>query len=74
MQAAASSRSVPDRMEEAVMVFKPNYNQQRAERDRAKQAKKEAKAREREDALALRRKAEQDGSAAMPESEDARES
>ena len=32
------------------MVFKPNYNQQRAERDRAKQAKKEAKLREREEA------------------------
>ncbi len=45
------------------MVFKPNYNHQRAERDRAKQAKKEAKLREREDAAAMRRKAEQDGSA-----------
>jgi hypothetical protein len=43
------------------MVFKPNYNQQRAERDRAKQAKKEAKAREREDAAIVRRKAEQEG-------------
>jgi hypothetical protein len=42
------------------MVFKPNYNHQRAERDRAKQAKKEAKLREREDAAALRRKAEQE--------------
>lgn len=46
------------------MVFKPNYNQQRAERDRAKQAKKEAKLREREDAAAVRRKMEQDGSTA----------
>ena len=45
------------------MVFKPNYNHQRAERDRAKQAKKEAKLREREDAAAVRRKAEQDGTA-----------
>jgi hypothetical protein len=55
------------------MVFKPNYNQQRAERDRAKQAKKEAKAREREDAAAMRRKAEQDGTApASVESEEAR--
>ena len=43
------------------MVFKPNYNHQRAERGRAKQAKKEAKLREREDAAAVRRKAEQDG-------------
>lgn len=32
------------------MAFKPNYNQQRAERDRAKQAKKEAKQRDREEA------------------------
>ena len=55
------------------MVFKPNYNQQRAERDRAKQAKKEAKVREREDAAAVRRKAEQDGTAPpTPESEEAR--
>ena len=46
------------------MVFKPNYNHQRAERDRAKQAKKEAKLREREDAAAERRKAEQDGHSA----------
>ena len=45
------------------MVFKPNYNHQRAERDRAKQAKKEAKLREREDAAATRRKSEQDESA-----------
>ena len=51
------------------MVFKPNYNQQRAERDRAKQAKKEAKLREREDA-AMRRKAEQDEPAPLaPEAE-----
>jgi hypothetical protein len=57
------------------MVFKPNYNQQRAERDRAKQAKKEAKAREREDAAAERRKAEQDGTApAAVDSEDVRTS
>ena len=52
------------------MVFKPNYNQQRAERDRAKQAKKEAKARDREDAAALRRKAEQDGSTPAPDPEE----
>lgn len=41
------------------MPFKPNYNQQRAERNRLKQAKKEAKVRERADAAA-RRKTEQD--------------
>jgi hypothetical protein len=45
------------------MVFKPNYNHQRAERDRAKQAKKEAKLREREDAAASRRKREEEGAA-----------
>ncbi|MGD0103637.1 MAG: hypothetical protein ABSC06_06320 [Rhodopila sp.] len=54
------------------MVFKPNYNQQRAERDRAKQAKKEAKAREREDAAATRRKTEQDGAPPAAESDEAR--
>jgi len=55
------------------MVFKPNYNQQRAERDRAKQAKKEAKVREREDAAATRRKAEQEGGAPVtPDPEEAR--
>jgi hypothetical protein len=42
------------------MVFKPNYNQQRAERDRNKQAKKEAKLREREETN--RRKAETEAS------------
>jgi hypothetical protein len=42
------------------MAFKPNYNQQRAERNRLKQAKKDAKLREREDAAA-RRKADPDG-------------
>lgn len=54
------------------MAFKPNYNHQRAERDRAKQAKKEAKLREREDAAATRRKADQDGgAAAVNESDEA---
>ena len=32
------------------MVFKPNYNFQKAERDRAKAAKKEAKQRDKEEA------------------------
>lgn len=51
------------------MVFKPNYNLQRAERTRAKQAKKDEKAREKE-AAAVRRKAEEEGgvpSEATPE-------
>jgi hypothetical protein len=41
------------------MAFKPNYNQQRAERNRIKQAKQEAKLQEREAAV-NRRKSEQD--------------
>ena len=45
------------------MVFKPNYNHQRAERDRAKAAKKEAKLRERQDA---RRSADQPDEAPAP--------
>ncbi len=51
------------------MVFKPNYNQQRAERNRLKQAKKDAKLREREE-VATRRKVEEDAAPpAPPESE-----
>ena len=41
------------------MPFKPNYNQQRAERNRLKQAKKDAKLRERDEAVS-RRKSEQE--------------
>ncbi len=37
------------------MAFKVNYNQQRMERDRAKQAKKEAKQRERDEEVARRK-------------------
>jgi hypothetical protein len=37
------------------MVFKPNYNQQRAERNRAKQAKQEAKRQEQEEQVARRK-------------------
>ena len=48
------------------MVFKPNYNHQRAERDRAKAAKKEAKLRDRQDA---RRAEEQGGEVAAPSSD-----
>ena len=40
------------------MVFKPNYNQQRAERNRLKQAKKDAKVRDKEESS--RRKVEED--------------
>jgi hypothetical protein len=59
---------------ENTMVFKPNYNQQRAERNRQKQAKKDAKLRER-DEVANRRKLEQDAApSAPPDSEEPRES
>ncbi len=37
------------------MVFKPNYNMQRAERNRAKQAKKDEKLREKEESAAKRK-------------------
>ena len=47
------------------MVFKPNYNMQRAERTRAKQAKKDEKLREKEEAAA-RRKAELEAGPAEP--------
>ena len=49
------------------MVFKPNYNMQRAERNRAKQAKKDEKLRDKEEA-ASRRKAELDASGAPSDS------
>jgi hypothetical protein len=56
------------------MAFRPNYNQQRAERNRLKQAKKDAKLRERDEAV-TRRKAEQDASpSAEPESQESRDS
>ncbi|MCC6719419.1 MAG: hypothetical protein IT555_16170 [Acetobacteraceae bacterium] len=45
------------------MAFKVNYNQQRNERDRAKQAKKDAKLREREEEVMRRRNAQQGGDA-----------
>ena len=48
------------------MAFKVNYNQQRAERDRAKQAKKEAKLREQEAELMRRRNGPQPGDEAAP--------
>jgi hypothetical protein len=50
------------------MAFKVNYNQQRAERDRAKAAKKEAKLREQEEETA-RRKAERERGDTPPESD-----
>jgi len=40
------------------MAFKPNYNQQRAERDRLKNAKKEEKLKRKQEALLERRGAD----------------
>jgi hypothetical protein len=42
------------------MARKPNYGQQRADVNRSKQAKKDAKLREREEAVAKRKAAPQD--------------
>jgi hypothetical protein len=59
------------------MAFKPNYNQQRAERTRAKQAKQDAKRREKEEAVARRKTAldagepEPSDAAAVPADEQA---
>jgi len=55
-----------------MMAFKPNYNQQRAERNRLKQAKKEAKLRERDEAAAARRKTEQEAASPAPSESDER--
>jgi len=52
------------------MARRPNYGQQRAEINRGKQAKQEAKLKEREEAVA-RRKAEREGEpAGQPPTED----
>lgn len=45
------------------MAFKPNYNQQRAERDRAKKTKKEEKLRQRQEETAQRKAAQGDSPA-----------
>jgi hypothetical protein len=45
---------------EGAMAFKPNYNQQRAERNRAKEQKKQEKLQKRQEE-SERRKAEQQG-------------
>ena len=42
------------------MPFRPNYRQQRGERDRAKQTKKQEKLRKRDEETAARRKTEPD--------------
>ena len=51
------------------MVFRVNYRQQRSERDRAKQAKKEAKLREREEGATRRKLETEPGEASEPQDE-----
>ncbi|HUD58749.1 MAG TPA: hypothetical protein VMQ99_04535 [Acetobacteraceae bacterium] len=55
------------------MAFKPNYNQQRAERNRLKQAKKDAKLREREEAVTRRKAEQEDTSSVAPASDEPRD-
>ena len=52
---AACDTAAPANGQGGSMVFKVNYRQQRSERNRVKQAKKEAKLREREEAAARRK-------------------
>ncbi len=52
------------------MAFKPNYNQQRAERNRAKEQKKQEKLQRREEEVAKRR-AVRDGSPETEQADDA---
>lgn len=54
------------------MAFKPNYNQQRAERDRAKRAKKEEKLKLQQERTA-QRKAEAEGGIAPIEGDGERD-
>jgi len=56
------------------MAFKPNYNQQRAERNRLKQAKKDAKLRERDEAAARRKTEQESEPSVQPESHETRDS
>jgi hypothetical protein len=51
------------------MAFKPNYNQQRAERDRLKKAKKEEKLKRRQEAQAERGGADEEAPAVEDQDE-----
>ena len=55
------------------MPFKPNYNQQRAERTRLKQAKREEKLKQQQERTA-QRKAAAEGTPAVPAPEGEKES
>jgi hypothetical protein len=56
------------------MAFKPNYNQQRAERDRAKRAKREEKLRQQAERTAQRKGEGVEGEDAGPATEPPAES
>lgn len=51
------------------MAFKPNYNQQRAERDRAKRAKREEKLKLQQERTAQRKVGGQDDGSAVDEAD-----
>lgn len=55
------------------MAFKPNYNQQRSERARAKEQKKQEKQQRREEAAALRKGPEQGSPEADGDSADSQD-
>jgi hypothetical protein len=52
------------------MAFKPNYNQQRSERNRVKEAKKQEKLQRREEEVAKRKAARDENPDAAPMPED----
>jgi len=63
----------PGRSGDNSMPFKPNYNQQRAERTRLKQAKREEKLKQQQERTA-QRKAAAEGTPAEPAPEGEKES
>lgn len=52
------------------MARRPNYAQERNERNRAKQAKRDAKLKQRQDAAAERKAASEGGSEAPPQADE----
>ncbi len=52
------------------MAFKPNYNQQRAERNRAKEQRKQEKLQRREEGVAARRVGDQTDDAETVDAQD----
>jgi hypothetical protein len=64
-------RRTPTREGDQTMAFKPNYNQQRSERNRIKEAKKQEKLAKREEEVAKRRAAREAeaGAETVPEHE-----